>query len=164
MAVCPSCSAGVGLEADECPNCGASLQFIPGPDNDPIEAIKDDIEDFVVETETSVASMERAAQQIDKWRPTIGEGPKEVVSSEADARPVAVYHAPDELTAKLVTSLLRGEGIDAMLEQVTHPILDTAQSMEDGAWGYVLVHQVDELKAREVLAVYEASDDNLTTE
>ena len=162
MAVCPSCSAGVGLDADECPKCGSSLQLIPEPNNDPIEAIKEDIEDFV--EETAPEDLAAAERQIDSWRPTVGDGPEEIVTSEEDAEPVAVFGAPDEVAAKLVTSLLRGEGIDAMLTQATMPMLDTAQNMEDGVWGYVLVHRVDVAQAQEILSAYQAQDDNLNSE
>lgn len=162
MAVCPKCNAGVGLDADECPKCGNELQFIPEPDNDPIEAIKEDIEDFV--EETAPGDMEAAGRQIDSWRPTQGDGPEEMVTSEEGARPIAVFGAPDEISAKLVTSLLRNDGIDAMLERVTIPMLDTARRMEDGVWGYVLVHQSDAEQAKEIIASYESREDNLTTE
>lgn len=160
MAVCPKCEAGVGLEAETCPSCGASLQLIPEVDNDPIVALKEDIEDFV--EETAPEDLAAAERQIDSWQPTIGDGPNEVVTSAEDAVPVAVFGAPDEVSAKLVTSILRGDGIDAMIDRATIPMLDTARQMEDGVWGYVMVHQVDEARAREIITTYEASDDNLT--
>ena len=159
MAVCPKCESGVGMNAEVCPNCGANLQIIPEPNNDPLEVLKEDLENYVEETVPEDLPM--AEQQIEAWQPTIGDGPGEVVTSEEDARPVEVYNAPDESSANLVASLLRGEGIDAMISRHTIPMLDTAQQMDEGVWGYVLVHQVDEERAKEILAVYGSSEDNL---
>jgi hypothetical protein len=155
MAVCPKCASGVGLNADTCPKCGASLQLIPEPDRDPIQALKADIEDYV--EETAPEDLALAGRQIDAWQPTTTGGPEEIVTSAEDARPVAAYGAPDETTAKLVASLLQNEGIDAAIDRVTIPMLDTAQNMEDGVWGYVMVHQVDLERTKEILRAYEDS-------
>ncbi|MBW3623167.1 MAG: hypothetical protein KY468_07120 [Armatimonadetes bacterium] len=161
MAVCPSCKAGVGIEAETCPSCGTPLQWIQEPNHDPIEAIKEDIEDYV--EETSPEDLPLAERQIDRWQPTIGAGPAEVVTTAEEAAPVAIYGAPDEVSAKLVTSLLRGEGIEATMERMTMAMLDTAHRMEDGVWGYVMVHQIDADRARETLQAYQSSEDNLTS-
>jgi hypothetical protein len=155
MAVCPRCQSGVGINAVRCPNCGAALQIIPEPQNGSIEQLKDDIEDYV--QETAPEDLVEAERQIADWKPTVGDGPPEVVTSAADARPVPVFNADDEIAARLTASLLQSEGIDVMVEQHIVPGLDTARQMEEGIWGQVLVHQKDVAQAREMLDAY-ASD------
>jgi len=159
MAVCPKCNAGVGLNAERCPNCGASIQIVPEPQHDPIQALKADIQAFVQEKAPEDAAA--AARQIEGWRPTAGDGPVEVVSTAEEAMPIAVYNAPDETSARLVASLLEADGIDAVVDQHTVPMLETAQSMREGIWGCVLVHRKDAERATEILGAYESSEDNL---
>ena len=157
MAVCPRCSAGVGINADRCPRCGASLHLISEMSDSPIDALKEDIEDFV--RETAPEDLAAAEEQIESWQATVGDGPREVVRTADEARPVRVYDAPDETSAHLIASLLESEGIDAIVEQHTTPGLDTAYQMEEGIWGQVYVHSKDLGLAREVIAAFESGTD-----
>jgi hypothetical protein len=157
MAVCPRCQSGVGINAERCPNCGAALQITPEPQNDPIEQLKDDIEDYV--QETAPEDMAEAEQQIANWRPTVGDGPPEIVSTAEGARPVPIFNASDEIAARLTASLLQSEGIDVMVEQHIVPGLDTARQMDEGIWGQVFVHQQDAVRAKEILDAYNSDND-----
>jgi hypothetical protein len=144
------------MNAATCPKCGASLQIIPEPHNDPLSALKDDLEEFVQQTAPGDADLAR--QQISNWRPTVGEGPQEIVSSAEEAEPVAVYDAPDETSARLVASLLETEGIDVMVEQHTVPMLETSQQLLEGVWGQVYVHRQDLALATQVIQAYEGEE------
>ncbi len=154
MAVCPQCEAAVSMNQATCANCGASLEITPETPTENLDALREDIADYI--DETAPDNSELAHQQVENWRPA-DDRPAEIVTSEEEAEPVLVYIANDETSARLVASLLETEGLDVMVQQHTVPGLDTAQQMLEGLWGQVYVHRMDEGRARDLLAAYETA-------
>jgi len=72
-------------------------------------------------------------------------------------RPVAIYLAPDELSALRVAALLEDAEIAARVESAQIPWIDGVMSNIKGYWGKVLVHPDDQEAARELVADYLAS-------
>lgn len=68
---------------------------------------------------------------------------------------VAVYAAPDQVTAEVVRGALAAEGIDAVIGEQVADALSGPFSLAEGYWGEVRVpsEQVD--RARAVLATFE---------
>jgi hypothetical protein len=78
---------------------------------------------------------------------------------------VAVYAAPDHVTAEVVRGALEAEGIAAVIgEQVTDAYAG-AFALGEGFWGEVRVPEADAERARAILADFEsgqvASDEEL---
>ncbi|NLN75081.1 MAG: DUF2007 domain-containing protein [Armatimonadetes bacterium] len=75
-----------------------------------------------------------------------------------------VYRAADEYTANLVSGLLNGEGITAVLESRQVPWMDGVFKTGEGYWGDVVVPAKDAQRSRELIEAYESEqpseDDN----
>lgn len=86
------------------------------------------------------------------------------LSEQEPAPPVAVFAAPDAVTAEMVRGVLEAEGIRAVIgEQVTDALAPSLQQGE-GFWGEVLVAASDAAAARAVLAAYEAGQAGVSEE
>ena len=71
-----------------------------------------------------------------------------VVDNKSVVETVAVFAAPDQMTAEVVRGVLESEGIDAFIgEQVTSS-LGSAFATGEGFWGEVRVRAEDAQRAR----------------
>jgi hypothetical protein len=96
---------------------------------------------------------------------------RDAASSQADTETagaiVAVFAAPDQLTAEMIRVILESQGIAAVIgERVTDAYAPLLQIAE-GYWGEVCVPVEQEAEARAVLAdveegVYRVSEEELT--
>lgn len=93
--------------------------------------------------------------------------------ADADAAPaemtVAVYAAPDAITAELVRGALGAQGIAAVIGEQVADALGGPLEVGEGYWGEVRVPAHDADRAREVLLAFEqgqgaASDAELTAQ
>jgi hypothetical protein len=77
---------------------------------------------------------------------------------------VAVYAAPDQVTAEVVRGALQGEGIDAMIGEQVTDAYGGPFAVAEGFWGEVRVPAAQAEAARAALAAFEAGrgalDDN----
>jgi len=62
-----------------------------------------------------------------------------------------VYDAPDEFMALTIKSLLEQNHIKAILKSYQIPLYDSIGTLMKGKWGEVLVEDMDEKKARELI-------------
>ena len=77
---------------------------------------------------------------------------------------VAVYAAPDAVTAEIVRGALEGEGILAVIgEQVTDALAGPF-AVGESFWGEVRVNAADEAAARAVVAAFESGEGGFTDE
>lgn len=75
---------------------------------------------------------------------------------EADAaQTVAVYAAPDSITAELVCGALRDAGIPAVIGEQVAGAYGGALATGEGYWGEIRVLPEDVERAREILAALE---------
>lgn len=87
---------------------------------------------------------------------TGGVSPEEEAQQQSGDETVAVFAAPDEVTAEIVRGALEAAGIYAVIgEQVTHAYSGFLQ-VGEGYWGEVRVNPEDEEAARTVIAAYES--------
>jgi Putative prokaryotic signal transducing protein len=82
--------------------------------------------------------------------------PEEVSESGPDRelRTMAVYKAPDEITAITLQKVLESEGIPAFIQSVQLPWYDGIMKMVEGYWGKVVVFEDQEEEARRVIEDY----------
>ncbi len=89
-------------------------------------------------------------------------------SEEAVEMTVAVYAAPDQVTAEVVRGALEGEGIPAVIGEQVADAMAGPLAVGDGFWGEVRVPASYEDQARGVLAAFEqgsaTSDEELTAQ
>ena len=71
---------------------------------------------------------------------------------------VAVYAAPDPVTAELVCGALRDAGIPAVIGEQVASAYGGALALGEGYWGEIRVLPEDAERARAVLAALEAGD------
>lgn len=64
---------------------------------------------------------------------------------------VRVFEAGSEIEAISISSMLKGEGIEAAVESGQIPAYGTIAMAFKKVWGYVLVLESDEEKAREII-------------
>lgn len=64
---------------------------------------------------------------------------------------VRVFEAESEIEAISISTMLRGEGIEAAVESRQIPAYGTIAMAFKKVWGYVLVLEGDEEKAREII-------------
>jgi len=64
---------------------------------------------------------------------------------------VRVFEAGSEIEAISISSILRGEGIEAAVQSRQIPAYGTIAMAFKKVWGYVLVLESDEEKAREII-------------
>lgn len=82
---------------------------------------------------------------------------------------VAVYVAPDQMTAEVVRGALEAEGIRAVIGEQVAGALAGPLELGEGYWGEVRVNSEDEDRARTLLQQFEqgqspASDAELTAQ
>lgn len=68
-----------------------------------------------------------------------------------DEKLVRVFEAESEIEAISISSMLTGEGIEAAVESIQIPAYGTIAMAFKKVWGYVLVLESDEEKAREII-------------
>ncbi|MFO7625627.1 MAG: DUF2007 domain-containing protein [Candidatus Fermentibacteraceae bacterium] len=68
-----------------------------------------------------------------------------------DEKLVRVFEAGSEIEAISISSMLKGEGIEAAVENIQIPAYGTIAMAYKKVWGYVLVLESDEEKAREII-------------
>lgn len=68
-----------------------------------------------------------------------------------DEKLVRVFDAGSEIEAISISSMLKGEGIEAAVESIQIPAYGTIAMAFKKIWGYVLVLESDEEKAREII-------------
>ena len=68
-----------------------------------------------------------------------------------DEKLVRVFEAGSEIEAISISSMLTGEGIEAAVESIQIPAYGTIAMAFKKVWGYVLVLESDEEKAREII-------------
>ncbi|GEM_PF-3563258 len=71
--------------------------------------------------------------------------------SVEDEKLVRVFEAGSEIEAISISSMLTGEGIEAAVESIQIPAYGTIAMAFKRIWGYVLVLESDEEKAREII-------------
>ena len=67
---------------------------------------------------------------------------------------VAIYRAPDEVTANLVRGLLVGEDIPVMLKSRQVPWMNGVMKMGEGYWGDVVVFEKYADRSRRLIDDY----------
>ncbi len=68
---------------------------------------------------------------------------------------VAVFRAPDEVTANIVLGLLVGEDIPALVQSRMVPWMDGVMKMGEGYWGDVLVPRRFQKASLELIEAYQ---------
>ena len=68
---------------------------------------------------------------------------------------VAVYAAPDQVTAETVRGALEAEGIPAVIGEQVADAFSGAMALGEGFWGEVRVPATYEQQARDALAAFE---------
>lgn len=68
-----------------------------------------------------------------------------------DEKLVRVFEAGSEIEAISISSMLKGEGIEAAVSSIQIPAYGTIAMAVKKIWGYVLVLESDEEKAREII-------------
>jgi len=68
--------------------------------------------------------------------------------------PVAVYSAPDELSARMIESLLEKEGIECVVRSNQISMYDSIAMMMEPFWGDVLVAPSDYDRAKMIIEEY----------
>jgi hypothetical protein len=88
----------------------------------------------------------------------------EIIEDDLLEETVAVFAAPDAMTAEVVRGMLLGEGIVAVIgEQVTSAV-GGALAIGEGFWGEVRVPATQAEAARALLEAYETGDSDATSE
>ena len=72
---------------------------------------------------------------------------------------VKVFDAKSEFEAISVSSLLQGEGIEAAVQSRQIPTYGTIAMAFKDVWGYVLVLERDEKRARDIIEALEEVED-----
>ena len=90
------------------------------------------------------------------------------LTGEAAEMTVAVYAAPDQVTAEVVRGALEGEGIPAVIGEQVADAMAGPLAVGDGFWGEVRVPASYEPQARAALEAFEqggvTSDEELTAQ
>lgn len=68
-----------------------------------------------------------------------------------DEKLVRVFEAGSEIEAISISTMLKGEGIEAAVESRQIPAYGTIAMAFKKVWGYVLVLECDEERAREII-------------
>lgn len=68
---------------------------------------------------------------------------------------VAIFRAPDEVTANIVLGLLVGEDIPALVQSRMVPWMNGVMKMGEGYWGDVLVPKRFAKASRELIEAYQ---------
>ena len=94
--------------------------------------------------------------------------PGTALTGDAAEMTVAVYAAPDQVTAEVVRGALEAEGIPALIGEQVADAMAGPLAVGDGFWGEIRVPASHEQQARDVLAAYEqgsaTSDEELTAQ
>jgi hypothetical protein len=80
---------------------------------------------------------------------------------------IAVYRAPDEITAHLIASVLEDAGIKVLIRSRQVPWMDGVMINAEGYWGDIVVPQSERKKSLQLimdlqLAALEGESDELT--
>jgi hypothetical protein len=87
-------------------------------------------------------------------------GPEDETTAEETT--VAVYSAPDRVTAEIVRGALEAEGIPAVLGEQVADAYAGPLSVGEGYFGEIRVAAADAETARAVLAAYEAGQGQIS--
>ena len=89
-------------------------------------------------------------------------------TGEMVERTVAVYAAPDQVTAEVVRGALEAEGVPAQIGEQVADAMAGPLAVGDGFWGEVRVPASHEQQARAILDAFEqgsaTSDEELTAQ
>ena len=84
------------------------------------------------------------------------------VSQSAYEATVAVFSAPDGVTAEIVRGALDSEGIHAVIGEQVSDMLGHAIALAESYWGEVRVPASEADSARAIVASFEAGDGAIT--